>query len=82
MRRRKAETELHLMKFSVDHASEGILWMKVNGGITYYNEAVCTMLGYTPDEFSGPSVSDVRPGLSYYSLSDGWNKLLIQIRYR
>jgi PAS domain S-box-containing protein len=78
VRRRKAETELRLMKFSVDHASEGILWMKVNGAITYYNEAVCTMLGYTPQEFSGLSVSDVRPGLSYYSLSDDWNKLLTQ----
>lgn len=78
VRRRKAETELRLMKFSVDHASEGIIWMKINGVITYYNDAICAMLGYTSQEFSGLSVSDVRPGLSYYSLSDGWNKLLTQ----
>ncbi|MGB7992393.1 response regulator, partial [Methanoregula sp.] len=47
VRRRKAETELRLMKFSVDHASEGIIWMKINGVITYYNDAICAMLGYT-----------------------------------
>ena len=48
VRRRKAENELRLMKFSVDHASEGIVWMRANGDITYYNDAICTMLGYTP----------------------------------
>ncbi len=64
VRRRKAETELRLMKFSVDHASEGILWMRTNGAITYYNDAVCLMLGYTPLEFSHLSVKDIRPGFS------------------
>jgi PAS domain S-box-containing protein len=76
VRRRKAETELRLMKFSVDHASEGIVWMRINGEIAYYNDAICTMLGYTPQEFSGLSVTDIRPGLSQYSLSAGWSKLL------
>jgi len=76
VRRRKAETELRLMKFSVDHASEGIVWMRINGEITYYNDALCTMLGYTPQEFSGLSVTDIRPGLSHYSLSSGWSTLL------
>ena len=76
VRRRKAETELRLMKFSVDHASEGIVWMRINGEITYYNDAICTMLGYTPQEFSGLSVTDIRPGLSHFSLSSGWSTLL------
>jgi PAS domain S-box-containing protein len=78
VRRRKAETELRLMKFSVDHTSEGIVWMRVNGEITYYNEAICTMLGYSSQEFAGLSVRDIRPGLSLFSLSSGWNKLLTQ----
>jgi PAS domain S-box-containing protein len=78
VRRRKAETELRLMQFSVEHTSEGIVWMRMNGEITYYNEAICTMLGYSPQEFAGLSVRDIRPGLSHFSLSSGWNKLLIQ----
>ena len=64
VRRRKAENELRLMKFSVDHASEGILWMRTNGAITYYNDSVALMLGYTPREFSRLSMRDIRPGFS------------------
>ncbi|HVP96205.1 PAS domain S-box protein [Methanoregula sp.] len=78
VRRRKAETELRLMKYSVDHTSEGILWMRINGEITYYNDAICTLLGYTREEFSGLSVTDIRPGLSFFSLSSGWSRLLTQ----
>ena len=76
VRRRKAESELRLMKFSVDHASEGIVWMRVNGEVAYYNDAICAMLGYTPQEFSTLSVADLRPHLSPESLSSGWDRLL------
>jgi PAS domain S-box-containing protein len=76
VRRRKAESELRLMKFSVDHASEGIVWMRVNGKIAYYNDAICAMLGYTPQEFSTLEVADLRPGLSHESLSSGGSRLL------
>lgn len=75
VRRRKAENELRLMKFSVDHASEGILWMRANGDITYYNDAMCTMLGYTLQEFSRLSVMDIRRGLSPFSFAASWNSL-------
>ena len=63
------------MKFSVDHASEGIVWMRVNGEIVYYNDAICAMLGYTPQEFSTLSVANIRPGLSHESLSSGGGRL-------
>ena len=74
VRRRKAESELRLMKFSVDHASEGILWMRTNGAITYYNDSVSLMLGYTPREFSRLSMRDIRPGFSpasFFGSPDG-----------
>lgn len=75
VRRRKAETELRLMKFSVDHASEGILWMRPDGSISYYNDAVCAMLGYEPDEFAGLTVSDIRPGMSRNNPYSAWGDL-------
>ncbi|MFA7693959.1 MAG: PAS domain S-box protein [Methanoregula sp.] len=75
VRRRKAENELRLMKFSVDHASEGIIWMKENGDISYYNDAICTMLGYTPREFSHLSVRDIRHGFSATSFAAGWTRV-------
>jgi len=75
VRRRKAENELRLMKFSVDHASEGIIWMRENGDIAYYNDAICAMLGYTPQEFSHLSVMDIRHGFSLNSFAAGWSRL-------
>ena len=75
VRRRKAENELRLMKFSVDHASEGIIWMRENGDIAYYNDAICAMLGYTPLEFSRLSVMDIRHGFSLSSFTAGWSRL-------
>ncbi|HNX17262.1 MAG TPA: PAS domain S-box protein [Methanoregula sp.] len=72
VRRRKAENELQLMKFSVDHASEGIIWMRSNGEIVYNNDAICIMLGYTPLEFSGLCVGDIRNGFSAASSEAGW----------
>ncbi|ABS55158.1 multi-sensor signal transduction histidine kinase [Methanoregula boonei 6A8] len=76
VRRRKAESGLRQMKFSVDHASEGIIWLRGSGEIAYFNEAICAMLGYTPREFSGLSVVDIRPGLSRQSLSSAWDRIL------
>jgi len=73
VRRRKAENELRLMKFSVDHASEGIIWMRANGDIVYYNDAICAMLGYNPQEFSCLSVMDIRNGFSAVSFEAGWS---------
>lgn len=76
VRRRKAENELRLMKFSVDRASEGIVWLRADGSIAYCNEAICAMLGYTPEEFSGLNVVDVfRPGYRASSFAAGWQKL-------
>ena len=76
VRRRKAENELRLMKFSVDRASEGIVWLRSDGSIAYCNEAICAMLGYSQEEFSGLSVVDVfRPGYRASSFAAGWLKL-------
>ena len=62
------------MKFSVDHASEGIIWMRENGEIAYYNDAICSMLGYTLQEFSRLSVMDIiRPGFAAASFAAGWS---------
>jgi len=76
VRQRKAESELNLMKFSVDHASEGIVWIRSDGSIAYSNDAICTMLGYTREEFSSLGIMDlVRPGYPAASFASGWVKM-------
>jgi len=80
VRQRKAENELRLMKFSVDHASEGIIWMRENGEIAYYNDAICSMLGYTLQEFTRLSVMDIiRPGFTAASFAAGWTRVSARI---
>ena len=51
-RRKKAEEELRMMKATVSNAAEGILWINEYGGITFFNDTICSMLGYSREEFS------------------------------
>ncbi len=60
-RRKKAEEELRMMKSTVSNAAEGILWINKNGGITFFNDTICSMLGYSREEFTRLSVGDINP---------------------
>ena len=49
------------LKQSVSNASEGILWIDRVGNITYFNDTLCSMLGYTRDECSRLTIMDINP---------------------
>lgn len=53
--------ELWLFRFSVDHASDSMFWVKPDGHFIFANESACKRLGYTKEEFLGLSVSDIDP---------------------
>ena len=61
VRRKKAEEELRMMKATVSNAAEGILWINENGGITFFNDTICSMLGYSREEFSNLTIRDINP---------------------
>ena len=61
VRRKKAEEELRMMKATVSNAAEGILWINKDGGIAFFNDTICSMLGYTREEFSRLSIGDINP---------------------
>ncbi len=58
-RRKKAEEELRMMKATVSNAAEGILWINENGGIVFFNDTICSMLGYLREEFTSLSIRNI-----------------------
>ena len=69
---------LQTMKFSLDRASDGIIWIEQTGQLTYVNEAACQMLGYPPEELLAMNVSDVDLNLPQNVWSDFWHKLQLE----
>jgi PAS domain S-box-containing protein len=71
-RRKKAEEELRMMKATVSNAAEGILWINENGGITFFNDTICSMLGYSREEFNHLTIRDINPQFIENHLGSLW----------
>ena len=59
--RKRAEEELRLTQFALEHASDGVFWINPYGRIIYVNEAACRSLGRSRDELTSLSVYDIDP---------------------
>ena len=75
VRRKKAEEELRMMKATVSYAAEGILWVNQEGGITFFNDTICSMLGYTREEFACLTIRDINPRLFENHMGSLWERL-------
>jgi PAS domain S-box-containing protein len=73
--RRKAERDLRLTQFSVDHASEAIQWLDAKGGIVYANHALCAVTQRSREELIGLSISDISPAISEEHWETLWKRL-------
>jgi len=71
-RRKKAEEELRMMKATVSNAAEGILWINEQGGIAFFNDTICSMLGYTREEFNNLTIRDINPRFIENHLGSLW----------
>jgi PAS domain S-box-containing protein len=69
------QQRLRMTQRCVDHASDPIFWVSSHGRILYANEAACSKLGYTPDEFLAMSVADLDPNLPADVWPDHWAEL-------
>ena len=72
IRRKKAEEELRMMHSTVSNAPEGILWINEDGGITFFNDTICEMLGYSRDEFTRLTIRDISPHFIENHLDTDW----------
>ena len=61
--RKQAEKDLQLARFSVEYASDSVLWIRPNAQIIYANRAACQSLGYTLEELRSLTVFDIDAAL-------------------
>jgi PAS domain S-box-containing protein len=73
--RKKAEEELRLTHFSVEHAPDAVFWMNPEGRIVYANEAACRSLGRTREEVVALSVPDIDPLVSVAAWDATWEEI-------
>ncbi|MDX1588803.1 MAG: PAS domain S-box protein [Oleiphilaceae bacterium] len=73
--RKLAEKESDLMRFSVDNATDGIVWLRSDGTTRYVNRAISRMMGYDRDELSRMTVFDGLPMLTPEMWRKQWSEL-------
>jgi len=66
---------LRLMQYSVDQASEMIMWGNSEGQFTYVNKKTCDTLGYTKEELLNKVIWDVDEEYSYEYFKKYWIKM-------
>ncbi|MEO1094286.1 MAG: EAL domain-containing protein [Cyanobacteria bacterium J06638_28] len=83
-----ADEQLSLIQFSIEQVSDGVLWITSEGLIVHANRAVCHMLGYSLEELTQFSVTDIDPDVSPNSEHNSWEilkqqgYLLFETRYQ
>ena len=73
--RKRAEIQLRLAQFSLEHASDAIHWVNPQGQIVYVNEAGCLALGRSREELLSLSIPDIDPQLTREAWSEFWGRL-------
>ena len=68
--RQKIEEQLKVVDLAVNSSSIAIFFYKKDGSFYNYNEAMCSMLGYTKEEFSNLNIRDINPNITedYFAL--------------
>jgi two-component system, sensor histidine kinase and response regulator len=73
--RKRAEIELRLTQFSVEHASDAIFWTDSLGRIVYVNEAASCSLGRSREELLSMSMPDLDPIFLNNAWGTFWEEL-------
>jgi PAS domain S-box-containing protein len=71
---KRAEEELRLMQFSLEHASDAVYWINSQGRIVYVNQAACRSLGRSREEFLSMSIPDIDPQFSKEQWPAAWEE--------
>ena len=73
--RKRTEKELRLTQFSMEHASDDILWIDQHARIVYANQAACRSMGRSREELLSLSIQDIDPHFSKEIWKSFWNDL-------
>ena len=72
---KRAEGELRLAQFSLEHASDGVFWMDSQGRIISGNESACRSLGRSREELLSLSIPDIDPLVPKETWGAFWNEV-------
>ncbi len=76
--RLRAEEQLRLTQFSIEHASDAVFWMDSQGRIVYVNAAACGSLERSPEELLSLSIPDIDPRFLNEAWSAFWEDVKLQ----
>jgi PAS domain S-box-containing protein len=71
----RAQEELRLTQFALNHASFAAYWARPDGQFFRVNDAACRMLGYTREELLALGIPDVDPHYPRGVLQEAWDRL-------
>jgi PAS domain S-box-containing protein len=73
--RKRVESMLQLTQFSVQQASDSIVWVDSDGKILSVNKAACHLLGYSEEELLSLNIHDIDPDYQADVWSAHWQEL-------
>jgi PAS domain S-box-containing protein len=73
--RKRAEQEVTLLSFALDHVREAAYLIDESGRYCYVNEEACRVLGYPRAQLRGISVADIDPDFPAERWTDHWREL-------
>jgi PAS domain S-box-containing protein len=73
--RKRAEEDLLLTQFSLDHSADGVFWLDASGRIVYANNAACQTLGYSRQELASMDWYDIDSNINAAEWSSRWQAL-------
>jgi PAS domain S-box-containing protein len=74
-RRKKAEEQLRLTQFAVEHSSDTAYWVDPSGRLLYVNEMACRTLGYRREELLSMTIHEINPAFPAADWDDYWRRL-------
>ncbi|MFQ5495380.1 MAG: PAS domain S-box protein, partial [Phycisphaerae bacterium] len=72
--RKRAEHELRITQFAVDHAGEAIFWVGPDARFFAVNDAACRSLGYSREELLTMTVHDIDPNYPLEAWEEAWGE--------
>jgi rsbT co-antagonist protein RsbR len=73
--RKQAEQQLRMAQTALDQLTDGVQWIRRDGLITYSNDTMCHMLGYSREEILQMRVADFDPNFPPEAWEPTWNRV-------
>src|ERR1035438_4829110 len=73
--RKRAEKQLRLAQFSLEHTSGAVHWVDSNGRFVYVNAEACSSLGRSREELLSLSIPDIAPLRTKETWKTFWQEL-------